>query len=107
MKTQNRPFSSTCSRVASLMQYNRLFSVMEFSRLRLPLVRATRVLLTSCLVIGPATAELQAISVPTGTKLYLRLETPVSSRTSKAHDKLSARCVRDVLSAGGPVVPVG
>lgn len=46
-------------------------------------------------------------SVPAGTVLYLRLLTPVSSKTSKKGDPISAVIAREVPAQGGVAIPVG
>ena len=46
-------------------------------------------------------------SVPAGTVLYLRLLAPVSTKTSKKGDSVSAVVAREVQVQGGVAVPVG
>jgi hypothetical protein len=46
-------------------------------------------------------------SLPTGTVIYLRLSTPVSSKTSKNHDAVKATVVRDLTTSAGVVIPIG
>lgn len=46
-------------------------------------------------------------SLATGTILYVRLDTPVSSGSSKAHQKVKAHVVRQLLAGGNVVVPLG
>ncbi|HEX5483239.1 MAG TPA: LssY C-terminal domain-containing protein [Terriglobia bacterium] len=46
-------------------------------------------------------------SLATGTVLYVRLDTPVSSVSSKPHQKVKAHVVRQLLAGGNIVVPLG
>jgi hypothetical protein len=48
-----------------------------------------------------------AASIPTGTVLYLRLLTPVSTKTSKKEQPVSAVVAREVVAQGGVAIPVG
>ena len=48
-----------------------------------------------------------ATSLPAGTVIYLRLSTPVSSKTSKNHDAVRATVARDVTTQAGVVIPTG
>ena len=48
-----------------------------------------------------------ATSLPAGTVIYLRLNTPVSSKTSNNHDAVKATVARDVTTPAGVVIPVG
>lgn len=60
------------------------------------------VVLASCaLPIEPAG------SVPAGTVIYFRLVSPVNSKTSKQHDAVTARVVRDVTTQAGAAIPTG
>jgi hypothetical protein len=45
--------------------------------------------------------------VPAKTILYLRLTTPVSTKTSHLHDAISAQVVREVIVPGGVAIPMG
>lgn len=47
------------------------------------------------------------ISLPAGTKLYIRLESPVSTTSSHLHGPVTARVVREVLASGGVAIPLG
>lgn len=42
-----------------------------------------------------------------GTKLYLRLETPVSTKASHLHDAVQARIIREVGGPDGVLIPLG
>jgi hypothetical protein len=42
-----------------------------------------------------------------GTKIYVRLETPVSTKTSHLNQAVTARVVRDATTAQGVLVPIG
>ncbi|MGH9354118.1 MAG: LssY C-terminal domain-containing protein [Terriglobia bacterium] len=48
-----------------------------------------------------------AASLPSGTILYIRLVTPVSTATSKVHAAITARIVRQVVAGNSVVVPLG
>ena len=49
----------------------------------------------------------EKVSVPAGTKLYVRLVTPVSTKTSHLRDAVTTRVVREVPAPTGVVVPLG
>jgi hypothetical protein len=60
--------------------------------------------------LGSRAASGQAagnISLPAGTGLYIRLETPVSTASSHLNGPVTARVVREVLSSGGVAIPLG
>lgn len=46
-------------------------------------------------------------SLTTGTILYIRLDTPVNSASSKVHQKVKAHVVRQLIAGGKVVVPLG
>jgi hypothetical protein len=46
-------------------------------------------------------------SLPAGTVIYLRLTTPVSTKTSKNNDAVRASVARDVTTSAGVVIPAG
>lgn len=48
-----------------------------------------------------------ANSLPAGTILYVRLKTPVSTASSKVHQKVTAGVVRQIFVGGNVVVPLG
>jgi hypothetical protein len=113
MKSQNRSISSLGARVA--VPYR---STLSHTFPRRPKVSswwstsAWRAVVFLLLLTPVTTAESagvkpQGASIPAGTKFYLRLETPVNSRTTKMHDKVTARFVRDVPTAGGAAIPMG
>ena len=56
---------------------------------------------------GAASAVEPTTSLPAGTVIYLRLSTPVSSKTSKNHDAVRATVARDVITPAGVVIPIG
>jgi hypothetical protein len=45
--------------------------------------------------------------LPAGTKLYLRLETPVSTKASHLRDTVQARIIREVSGPDGVLIPLG
>ena len=47
------------------------------------------------------------VSLPAGTRIYVRLETAVSTMSSHLHAPVEARVVREVAAAGGVAVPLG
>jgi hypothetical protein len=58
--------------------------------------------------VSTASSVESATSLPAGTVIYLRLTTPISSKTSKNNDAIKATVARDVTTAAGVVVvPVG
>jgi hypothetical protein len=61
-----------------------------------------------CLMFFSAASCVEsATSLPAGTVIYLRLTTPVSTKTSKNHDAVKATVARDVTTSAGVVIPVG
>lgn len=75
-----------------------------------------RLILTTILALATAGAawaqEAQApappaLSLPTGTAIKMKLETPLSTRTSKAGDTFAGRVTEAVMLNGKPVIPVG
>lgn len=53
------------------------------------------------------TAVCADLSLPAGTALRMKLETPISTRTSKVGDAFSGRVVDAVIVQGKTVIPVG
>ena len=49
----------------------------------------------------------EKVSLPAGTKLYVRLVTPVSTKTSHLRDAVTTRVVREVPGPTGVMVPLG
>lgn len=49
----------------------------------------------------------QSGALPAGTVIYLRLDTPISTKASHLNGAVAARVVRDVSGASGVVIPVG
>jgi LssY C-terminus len=73
-----------------------------FSRVHVHLALAV------CLMfVSAASCVESATSLPAGTVIYLRLTTPVSSKTSKNNDAIKATVARDVTTSAGVVIPVG
>ena len=64
--------------------------------------------LAMVLILASGASGVQSPSpVPAGTVIYLRLTTPVSSKTSKNHDAVKATVARDVTTSAGVAIPVG
>jgi hypothetical protein len=64
--------------------------------------------LAAFLVFASAASAVEsATSLPAGTVVYLRLTTPVSSKTSKNQDAVKATVARDVTTPAGVVIPIG
>ncbi len=51
--------------------------------------------------------QIQSLTLPAGTRLYVRLETPVSTKTSHLRDAVKARVVREVLAGQSVALPFG
>ena len=75
-----------------------------------------RLILTTLLALATAGAafaqEVQApaapaLSLPTGTGIKMKLETPLSTRSSKAGDTFAGRVTEAVMLNGKAVIPVG
>ena len=76
-----------------------------------------RVLLTTILALAtagvalaqeaPPAAPAQGLSLPTGTGIKMKLETPLSTSTSKAGDTFAGRVTEAVMLNGKAVIPVG
>jgi len=52
-------------------------------------------------------SSISASSLPAGTILYVRLKTPVSTTSSKVHQKVTAQTVRQIFVSGKVVAPLG
>ena len=70
-------------------------------------VRVHQALAALFVFASAATGVESATSLPAGTVIYLRLSTPVSSKTSKNHDAVKASVARDVTTQAGVVIPTG
>ena len=55
----------------------------------------------------PAPPAPQGLSLPTGTGIKMKLETPLSTRSSKAGDTFAGRVTEAVMLNGKAVIPVG
>lgn len=55
---------------------------------------------------SPATAKPEAATLPAGTRLYIRLVTPVSTKFSHLHGPVAARVVREVRASDAVVIPL-
>ncbi|MGH9470243.1 MAG: LssY C-terminal domain-containing protein [Terriglobia bacterium] len=64
-------------------------------------------LTTSWAGSAAAISRSASASIPAGTVLYVRLKTPVSTATSKVHQKVTAVVERQVFVDGKVVVPLG
>jgi len=67
-----------------------------------------RLLLLACaLLLVTACVAQQAVSLPAGTAVRMKLETPISTTTSKAGDTFSGRVTQAVVHEDKTVIPVG
>ena len=76
-----------------------------------------RLMLTTILALAMVAAALaqeaqpapavQGLSLPTGTGIKMKLETPLSTRSSKAGDTFAGRVTEAVMLNGKAVIPVG
>ena len=76
-----------------------------------------RLMLTTTLALAMVAAALaqeaqpapvaQGLSLPTGTGIKMKLETPLSTRSSKAGDTFAGRVTEAVMLNGKAVIPVG
>lgn len=55
----------------------------------------------------PAIEKTADTSLPTGTRLFVRLDTGVSTQTSHLRSPVTAKIVREVAGADGAVIPLG
>src|SRR5581483_8755378 len=55
----------------------------------------------------PADAKYREVTIPAGTKVGVRLESPVSSKTSRAEDPVNATIIAPVRISRAVVVPAG
>jgi hypothetical protein len=69
--------------------------------------RVGLVLAALLILAGMLPASESGTSLPAGTVIYLRLTTPVSSKSSKHHDAVRATVARDVTTQSGVVIPTG
>ncbi len=60
-----------------------------------------------CSAVSPVSEATAALSLPAGTVLYIRLETPINSTSSKVHQKVSAEVIRQSFVGGKVAVPLG
>ena len=56
------------------------------------------------LVAQPETTDL---ALPPGTPVYMKLETPISTRTNKAGDRFAGRVIQPVMLNSKTIIPVG
>jgi hypothetical protein len=84
-----------------------MFSLVLDSGAILRRARVHRPLAALLLFASAASCVESTTSLPAGTVIYLRLTTPVSSKTSKKNDAIRATVARDVTAAAGVVIPVG
>src|SRR5690242_21869886 len=52
-------------------------------------------------------AKSVAATVPTGTVLYVRLQTPVSTKSCKKGQAITGTVAREVTTQGGAAIPLG
>src|SRR5690349_5760008 len=63
--------------------------------------------LIAVMVLPWAAPRLGATSVPSGSVIWLRLDSPVSTKTSHLHDQVTARVIREVRDGGAIAIPLG
>ena len=64
----------------------------------------------ACVVAALAAGALlaqESLSLPSGTSVHMKLETPISTKTSKVGDAFAGRVTEPVLLDGKTVIPVG
>ncbi len=67
--------------------------------------KAVGVMLVAMLLAGMAAA--QTLSLPAGTGVKMKLETPISTRTTKVGDSFAGRVTEPVMIENKVVIPVG
>lgn len=60
----------------------------------------------AALAAGAMLAQ-ESLSLPSGTSVHMKLETPISTKTSKVGDAFAGRVTEPVLLDGKTVIPVG
>jgi LssY C-terminus len=80
-------------------------AVLRIGGLLLPWVLALAAFPRAAFGLAPANSG--GISLPAGTSLYIRLETPVSTTSSHLHSAITARVVREADANGAVAVPLG
>jgi hypothetical protein len=65
------------------------------------------IMLTCVLLLASASMAQEAVSLPAGTAVRMKLETPISTTISKAGDTFSGRVTQPVMHEGKTVIPVG
>jgi LssY-like putative type I secretion system component LssY len=78
-------------------------AIIEARRFLLPFLVAFSV----CALATPDIAQAVGVSLPAGTVIYIRLETPVSTTSSHLHGAVTARVVREAVVDGGVALPLG
>lgn len=61
---------------------------------------------SSSAILVPA-GKPEGSALPAGTKIYVRLETPASTKSSHLHGPVTARVVREAQTSGGAALPLG
>ena len=56
---------------------------------------------------APPRAASMAATIPSGTVLYVRLQTPVSTKTCKKGQAVTGSVAREVTTQGGAAIPLG
>ncbi len=70
-------------------------------------MRKSLVLIVMCaLVAGVALAQ-ESLSLPSGTTVHMKLETPISTQTNKVGDTFAGRVTEPVMLNGKAAIPVG
>ena len=61
----------------------------------------------AALFAGTMLAQEESLSLPSGTSVRMKLETPISTSTSRVGDTFSGRVTEPVMQNGQTVIPVG
>ena len=61
----------------------------------------------AALFAGTMLAQEESLSLPSGTSVRMKLETPISTQTNKVGDTFSGRVTEPVMQNGKAVIPVG
>lgn len=61
----------------------------------------------AALFAGTTLAQEESLSLPSGTSVRMKLETPISTQTNKVGDTFAGRVTEPVMQNGKAVIPVG
>ena len=70
-------------------------------------MRKSLALIVMCALVAGAALAQESLSLPSGTTVHMKLETPISTQTSKVGDTFAGRVTEPVMLNGKAAIPVG